>query len=190
MCVCVCRDQLLETGPGPSECILTLIERLAADDRFVSRVSVMDAVRLDAPLLVFILLVDTFKQRQSFYFWRNTKVLTTLTLPVQYLAKQPLLMGDSTTSSSTPASLLLLWTTWGPGPDRWASGTTEGVDGMLGAVGLIGSLLKSLLEHLPFRLSDDVTWLIWPSSGRQAKSEGWTSAPSTRGHLYVRLRQV
>lgn len=128
------------------------------------------------------------RKNKLLYFWRTRRLSTTLAVPLLYLATQPLLIGDSTTSSSTPGSLLvselLLRTTLGPSPDRCPSGPTEGADWMLGAVGLTGSLLKSLLVHLPFRLSEEATCLTWPSSGRQAATEEWTPG------LYVRFISI
>lgn len=94
-----------------------------------------------------------------------------------HLLMQPLLTGDSAVSFSDrelqdllslPVSELFLRGTTGPDPRL--SGLSlgpAGSDGALSPPGPSGSLPESLLVRLPFRLSEDETWLIWPSSGYQ-----------------------
>lgn len=94
---------------------------------------------------------------------KSSKQISFIQIPVPYLLQQPL-----KNSSSTPE--LLLWTTPGSGPARGLSGPAGGEG---------GSLLGSPLG--PFRLSEDGTWPIGPSSGTQRKAEGRTSSPSRGG---------
>lgn len=96
-----------------------------------------------------------------------------------HLFMQPLLTGDSAVSFSDrelqdllslPVSELFLRATTGPEPDPRLSGLSlgpAGSDGALSPPGPSGSLPESLLVRLPFRLSEDETWLIRPSSGYQ-----------------------
>lgn len=100
-----------------------------------------------------------------------------------HLMMQPLLTGDSAVSfsdrelqdllscqeptlGSLPVSELFLLATTGPGPDPRLSRLILGPadsEGTFSPPGPSGSLPESLLVRLPFRLSEEETWLIWPS---------------------------
>lgn len=69
VCVCLCVWISYQKATPDPECALTLgicgaIERVIADVCFLSTVRVIDTIRLDASLLVFILLVDTYEQKK------------------------------------------------------------------------------------------------------------------------------
>lgn len=108
-----------------------------------------------------------------------------------HLLMQPLLTGDSAVSfsdrelqdllscqeptlGSLPVSELFLLATTGPGPDPRLSRLTLGPaesKGTLSPPGPSGSLPESLLVRLPFRLSEEETWLIWPSRSSGEEKE-------------------
>ncbi len=114
--------------------------------------------------------------------------------PMLHLLMQPLLIGDSAVSFSDrelqdllscqeptrgplPVSELFLRATTGPGPDPRLSRLTLGPaesEGMLGTLGPSGSLPESMLVRRPFRLSEEETWLIWPSRSSGEERETFT----------------
>lgn len=85
---------------------------------------------------------------------------------------QDLLSCQEPTLGSLPGSELFLRGTTGPGPDPRRSGLILGPaesEGTARAAGPSGSLPESLLVRLPFRLSEEETWLIWPSSEEEKR---------------------
>lgn len=113
-----------------------------------------------------------------------------------HLSMQPLLTGDSAVSfshrelqdllscqeptlGSLPLSELFLLATTGPGPDPRLSWLTLGPvvsEGMLCTPGPSASFPESLL-HFPFRLSEEETWLIWPSFSSGEERETQNTVP-------------
>ncbi|MED6258557.1 hypothetical protein ATANTOWER_008990 [Ataeniobius toweri] len=87
---------------------------------------------------------------------------------------QPLLTGDSDVSFSDrelqdllSMSERFLGATAGPGPEPLLSGLTRIIpaasEGALSPLGPSESLPESLLVRLPFKLSEEETWLMCPS---------------------------
>lgn len=108
----------------------------------------------------------------------------------QHLFTQPLLTGDSAASFSDselqdllscqeptrgcfPVSELFLRATMGPGPDPRLSELTLGAS---------GSFPESVLVRLPFRLSEEETWLICPSRSSAEKHIGKLLPPHSETH--------
>lgn len=126
---------------------------------------------------------------------------------------QPLLTGDSAVSFShrelqdllscheptrgpLPVSELFLLATTGPGPDPrlscWTLGPVRS-GGVLCTPGPSASLPEALrLLHFPFRLSEEETWLIWPSFSseeRETPPAAFIHCPQLRGeHLDLQQR--
>lgn len=148
---------------------------------------VLDSVWLDA-LLILISLYHTEEQRRKQSEIHNTRVIKPNVVYCtiegnHHLMMQPLLTGDSAVSfsdrelqdllscqeptlGSLPVSELFLLATTGPGPDPRLSRLILGPadsEGTFSPPGPSGSLPESLLVRLPFRLSEEETWLIWPS---------------------------
>lgn len=126
---------------------------------------------------------ETETVRDSQHSCNQTKCCVLYHRANHHLMMQPLLTGDSAVSfsdrelqdllscqeptlGSLPVSELFLLATTGPGPDPRLSRLILGPadsEGTFSPPGPSGSLPESLLVRLPFRLSEEETWLIWPS---------------------------
>lgn len=150
---------------------------------------VLDSVWLDALLILISLYhteehdTETETVRDSQHSCNQTKCCVLYHRANHHLMMQPLLTGDSAVSfsdrelqdllscqeptlGSLPVSELFLLATTGPGPDPRLSRLILGPadsEGTFSPPGPSGSLPESLLVRLPFRLSEEETWLIWPS---------------------------